>query len=104
MNNDLLKTNLITALGINNLSEEKQEEIIIQAGNVIFQGVLNKVIPLLTDSEKTEFEKILDNSNGDTIGMLNFLQAKVPNLERIIQGEVADFKQESLNVMSGIGK
>ena len=102
---DSLKRNLIAELELEKLPAEKQEEVLLQAGNVIMQSILNRAVPLLTDKEQVEFGEILEKEQGGEAGMLvfNFLKSKVPNIDTLIKEEIAEFKRETNSVMSKIG-
>jgi len=103
---DALKRNLITELGIDKLPVGQQEDILLQSGNIIFQSILNRTIPLLSDKEQTEFEQVLETAKGDRAGeiVFNFLKSKLPNLDTIIKEEIAEFKRQSFDIMSKIGE
>ena len=96
---DILKQNIIKELGLDELSQEKQEEILLEVGSVIFQGVLIRVMELLSVEDQTAFGKLVEEKPDDREGLLNFLQEKVPNMNDIVKEEVAKFKQESVDLM-----
>jgi 5S rRNA maturation endonuclease (ribonuclease M5) len=97
-----LKINLIEELGIADLPPEKQEEIISESATVVFKGILNRVVLLLSDKEKEEVNAILDKDNpGEEV--YNYLKAHLPNFDEIVKEEIAEFKQETFDVMSKIG-
>lgn len=98
----ILQKNIIKDLGIENLPEKEQEEILLSIGRIIFQSVLIRVMDELTEKEKDKFEKILTEKQNDEKAILGFLQEKVPNLNEIVNEEVAKFKQESVDFMKKI--
>ncbi len=100
---EILKKNLITELGINNLPYDEQEEIINRSAKIVFQSILNRVIPLLSAKEKGEFEALLDDKSMASADVFVFLNEKIPNLDEINKKEIYTFKKEGLNVMSKIG-
>lgn len=99
---NILKQNIINNLGISALPQEEQEEAMTRIGNIIFQGVLIRIIEVMSDSDKDEFEKVLSEKNGESEAVLEFLRLKIPNLNEIVNEEVAKFKQESVNFMKNI--
>lgn len=74
--------------------EKEKEEFLIQAGALIYQNVLIRVLEIMPDEKQDEFEKILDN-NAKPEEVFEFLKAKVENFERIVQEEVQKFKEAS---------
>ena len=100
--NTILQKNIIKDLGLENLSEKEQEESLLSIGRIIFQSVLIRVMEELDEAGKNEFEKILTEKPNDEETILSFLQAKIPNFNEIISGEVAKFKQESVDFMDKI--
>lgn len=99
---NILKQNIINNLGISALPQEEQEEAMTRIGNIIFQGVLIRIIEVMSDSDKDEFEKVLSEKNGESEAVLEFLRLKIPNLNEIVDEEVAKFKQESVEFMKNI--
>lgn len=101
---DALKQNIIKELGLDTLSPEDQEEAILNIGRIIFQGVLIKVMGEMSEKDKDEFEKILTEKPDDEDAILEFLKSKIPNLDEVVNEEVAKFKRESLDFMKNIKK
>ncbi len=99
---DILKKNIINDLGIDALPQEQQEEALLRIGNIIFQGVLARVLELMSDGDKSELEKLLMEKSGSPEAILDFLRLKVDNLDAIVGEEVAKFKQESADFMGKI--
>lgn len=99
---DILKQNIINDLGISALPQEQQEEALARIGNIIFQGVLARVLELMPENDKNEFEKLLAEKNSGQETILNFLRLKVDNLDALVIEEVGKFKQESVDFMKNI--
>lgn len=99
---DILKQNIINDLGIGALPQEQQEEALVRIGNIIFQGVLARVLELMPENDKNEFEKLLAEKNSGQETILNFLRLKVDNLDALVIEEVGKFKQESVDFMKNI--
>ena len=89
-------------MGLENLSEKEQEESLLSIGRIIFQSVLIRVMEELDEAGKDEFEKILTEKPNDEEAILGFLQAKISNFNEIVSGEVAKFKQGSVDFMDKI--
>ena len=99
---DILKQNIIKDLGMDQLSPEKQEEMLLTIGRLIFQGVIIRVMSLLSEKDKDEFDKLLTEKIEDEEAVLNFLKSKIPNLEELINEEVALFKKGSVDFMQSL--
>lgn len=96
--NKILQKNIIKELGLNKLSEKEQEEAILSAGRIIFQAVLIKVMDVLSEEKKEEFEKIITEEPQNEEKVTDFLQSHVSDLNGIVSQEVINFKQEILNL------
>ncbi|MBI4159642.1 hypothetical protein HY504_00570 [Candidatus Wolfebacteria bacterium] len=99
---DILKQNIIKDLGIDLLPEDKQEEVILRIGKLIFQGVLLRVMDLLGDADKDELEKLMAGDGATPEAVMKFLQQKIPNLDEVVRDEVTEFKKESVEFMQGL--
>lgn len=99
---EILKQNIIKDLGLDKLPPEKQEETILTIGRLIFQGVVIRVMSLLGEKDKDEFDKLLSEKIEDEEAVLNFLKSKIPNLEELVNEEVAKFKKESVDFMKNL--
>ena len=97
-----IQQNVIDALEINNLPSEEREEIIVRVGAIIYQNVLVKVMEGMTEKDKADFEKLLDQNAGPE-KIFIFLKSKVPNLEQIIIEEATKFKSKTSSIMDQIG-
>ena len=100
--NTILQENIIKDLGLENLPQKEQEESLLSIGRIIFQSVMIKVMEELDEAGKDEFEKILAEKPNDEEAILNFLRSKLPNLDEIVNDEVAKFKQESVDFVKAI--
>lgn len=98
----ILKQNIIQDLGIDRLPADEQEEALLSIGRIIFQGVLIRVMGLLGEKDKDEFDKLLTEKADEEEAVLKFLQAKLPNLDEIVNNEIAMFKRESLDFMQAL--
>ncbi|MDE2399479.1 MAG: hypothetical protein KGL67_00480 [Patescibacteria group bacterium] len=97
-----IQKNITSALDLNKLPLQEQQEIIMRVGAIIYQNVLMRVLETMSESEQDEFEKLLD-SNAKPEEVFAFLKNKVENFEEIIDEEAFKFKTKSDNIMSQIG-
>ena len=94
-----MQENIIKDFGLDTLQENEQKEALLSIGRIIFQSVLMRVTEELDDKGKDEFEKLLSEKSDDEDAIMNFLRSKVSNLDEIVNGEIAKFKQESSEFM-----
>lgn len=102
--NNILQANIIKQIGIDQLPPERQEEILLKIGEVIFGNIMLRVVEILGDEDKTQLDKLLSEQKDDGEPVLQFLQTKIPELDQIVADEVAQFKQESVDLMNAIKK
>lgn len=96
-----IRKNIIELFNINNLPEEKQEETITRIGKIIFQSVLLKVLPILSEEELAQYEKLLEE-NVDADVLLDFFFEKIPGFLEIIAEESENFRKDSEEILAEI--
>lgn len=99
-----IRTSLFSRLGIDALPEAKQDEILLGAGKLIFQGVMMKLLPRLSEEDKDTLEKLMLEQGGDQEQVLAFLKERVPDLDAVVQEEVEMFLKESGALLERMGK
>ncbi len=97
---NFLQKDLIIELGLQALPDNKKEEMVLRIGELIQQNVVLRIISEMSESDKDEFEKVLGENNGEKT--LEFLQARFPNLNQVVEEEIAKFKQEAIAQMQGV--
>lgn len=103
-----LKANLITELGIDKLPPERQAELLLKIGDTIYKAVMTRVVEELSDEDRTAFDRLLDEKPADAgrqddeEAVFSFLRSKLPNLDEIVNEEIAEFKKESIETMAAI--
>lgn len=96
-----IRKNIIELFNIEKLPEEKQEETIARIGNIIFQSVILRVLPLLKEDELTQYEKLIEEK-ATPESLLDFFFDKVPSFLQIISEETENFKKESTEILGQI--
>ena len=98
-----LKQSLFESFNLESLPAEKQEEIVLQIGKVVFQSILIRVIPLLSEAEKEEFANIVEENMGEeNTAILDYLTSKIENLDEIVAEEIETFRSKSVDILSKI--
>jgi len=93
-NSQNLKNQLIDALNIANLPEDKKGKILSKAEDVVFKKILLKVMSTLSEGDKNQFNQLLEESTLSKEGITTFLKEKVPDFEKLVKKEIDDFKAE----------
>ena len=96
-----VRQNIINLFEINKLPEDKQEETISKIGNIIFQAVLIRVLPLLEEEDLAQYDKLI-GSGAMPDEVLNFFFEKVPLFLEIVAEESENFRKESAEVLKQI--
>lgn len=93
--------NLIEALGLDKLPESKRNEILERATKLIFQGIMFKAIPSLSEEDQNELNRLLDEveKGGDDSKAWGFLQYKIDGFNKIIEEETQKVRDELLSVV-----
>ena len=95
----LIQKNILKTLGIDRLPPIEQEEIVERMGNIIFSRIMRRVAGMISDEDKVELEKLMSTDKGKSDEVLEFLQSKIPELDRVVEEEVRGFADRSVAVM-----
>lgn len=88
-----IKQTIEELFGLDKMSPEKAAETVNRLGKLIFQAVLVRVLPLLSEADMAEYEKIIASPEGPE-AILKFLSEKVPDFENIIKEEAELLRAE----------
>lgn len=80
------KETLFELFQLDKMPVEKAEEMLGRLSKLVFQAVLVRVLPLLSEEDYNEYEAILD-SDKEADELFFFLSKKVPDFDKIIQEE-----------------
>ncbi len=89
-----IRENIIELFNIKDLPEDKQEETINKIGGIIFQSVLMRTLPMLSEEDLANYEKLLDNDVAPD-ELMNFFGEKIPNFLEIVAEESENFRNEA---------
>ncbi len=85
MNDQELRTTLITELGIGDLPEEAQDEIVSKLGEIILKSVTVAIFEKLPAEARAEFDVI--SASGDNEILQEFLAKNVPDMPALMEAE-----------------
>jgi ElaB/YqjD/DUF883 family membrane-anchored ribosome-binding protein len=96
MDRNLLESNIIEELGLESLPEERKIAIVQMMTDLVQKRVMLRIMEVLSETEKDEFEKILKEKGEDAPEASEFLKEKIQNLDEIVREEVIKVKEEAL--------
>jgi len=91
INKQILEQNIITALNLQALNDDKKIALIDKMAEVAQKRLTLRVIDQMSENDQAEFKKILDSSP-DKVS--DFLQKTFPNFLEMVQEEVVKLKEE----------
>lgn len=95
-NQDKIKEDIMQYLGLNKLSQDKQDEILAKIGEIILKKIFIETVDSLNETDRVEFEKMLkEGSDADSIEA--FLNTKIENYDMIISRIVEEVKNDIKN-------
>jgi len=88
----MLQQNIIQELGLQDLSEDTQAEILAQMGEIVLKRVLVNSLEQLSENDLKEFEKIQETATPEEIE--EFFNSRIPGYEQMVTKIVEDYKNE----------
>jgi hypothetical protein len=93
---NILPSDIVKEWGLESLPESKQVEMVERIGKIIYQALLVKSLDILTEKEQIEFDLLLDEDTTTPDDVMGFLQAKIPNFEKMVLEERKNLKSDLL--------
>lgn len=97
--NTIMQQTIIEELGLAELPQEKQEELLVKIGEVVMKRIY---LETMENLEKEDQEKLVDMMEKNPDGIEAFLKEKIPNYDEFVKKIVDEFKTELKEDM-GIG-
>jgi len=92
MDTKTIQQNILQELGLQDLPEATQIKLLTQMTESVLKRITIKVLEQLSETDRHELDKL--QAVGDSEKINEFLKAKIPNYEQIVQEIVAEFKEE----------
>ena len=92
---------LIDAFGLHTLPPEILAGQVSEIGQMIFEEMLQRALPMLSEADLVDYEKLVDRDT-EPDELLNFFFQKIPNFQNLIEDEKSKFLQESQIVIEKI--
>ncbi len=86
-----MQQTIIEELGLQDLPQEKKEELLVKIGEVLVKRIYLETMERL---EKSDQEKLVDLMDSNPDGIEDFLKEKIPNYEDFVKNVVDEFKKE----------
>ncbi|MEI8270323.1 MAG: DUF5663 domain-containing protein [bacterium] len=81
-----IKENLFDLFQLDKMPPEKGLEMLEGLSKLVFQAVLVRVLPTLSEENLTEYEKIIGGENAGDL-LFTFLNEKIPDFDKIVAEE-----------------
>jgi len=88
-----IQQELMKELGLENLPEDKQQELIATMTEVVLKRIFAETLEKLNDEDQEAYGQMIDKgASPDEVD--KFLGEKIPNYEQMIQNIIISFKEE----------
>lgn len=87
-----IQQDIFKELGIDQLPQERQEEVLTAMTEALFKRLTLRVLEKLTEAQRQEFEALCEAKNEEKI--TKFFADNVPGYETMIQEEILAFKAD----------
>ncbi len=91
--------NIIELFGLDKLPEDKQKQAVNKIGGMVFQLVLVRVLPMMSEEDVVEYEKLIEKDI-EPDELLDFFFDRVPGFLNIITEETESFRRDAEQVLS----
>jgi hypothetical protein len=88
-----IKQTIVDLFELDKMAPEKAAEMADRLGKLVFQAILVRVLPLLSEEDLIEYERIVGSQEGGEV-IFKFLGEKVPDFENIIMEEAETLRAE----------
>ena len=88
-----IKKDLFDLFQLDKMPPEKGAEMLDRLAKLVFQAVLVRVLPMLSEQDLSEYEKIIDG-NQEGNALFSFLNEKIPEFNKIVTEEAEILKNE----------
>jgi hypothetical protein len=97
-----IKQTIVDLFELDKMAPEKSAEMVERLGKLVFQSVLVRVLPMLSEADFAEYEKIVDGKEGGEV-LFKFFGEKVPGFENIIAEESEALRAELAGEFASAG-
>ncbi len=87
----ILQQSIIEELGLQNLPQEKQEEILVKMTEVLLKKIYLETFEKLGTADREELAKMLDTEEADPEKVEGYLRVKIEDYDGFVKKIVEDF-------------
>jgi pheromone shutdown protein TraB len=96
MTTNILSNDIIKEWGLQKLPEIKQVEMVDRIGRLLYQALLVRSLDILSETDQTEFDLLLDEDVTTPQDVLLFLRNKIPTFDQMVIEERDKLKKDLL--------
>ena len=83
-----IKKDLFDLFQLDKMPVEKAEEMLERLSKLVFQSVLMRSLPFLSEEDLNKYNELVDSKDQDGADLFKFLEEKIPEFNKIISEEV----------------
>ncbi len=92
-----LPQNIFTLLGLDGLPENRKAQLLERMTTLVQKRLALRLIDSLSQEDGRKFEELLQTHRMDDPEVANFFQTRLPDINTLLQEEIAGVKKELLN-------
>ena len=96
----ILQKTIIEELGMQNIPQEQQEELLAKMGDVLFKRILLETLEVLDEEDQKKFGEMIDTKKSAE-AVEEFLKSKIENYDEFVKKVAEDFKNELTGMAAG---
>ena len=86
---------ILTSLGLEDLSEEEQQTLLLDIQSLIFKGTMVRILEKMNDEEKEAFNAFLESDPSED-EMMSYMEEKVPQAKDAALEAISELKNDIL--------
>lgn len=94
MDQKQLQVELMKELGLDNLPQEKQEQLLVKMTEVLLKRIFVETMKKLDDQDKGKYQKLTEGKEATPAQLEEFLRSKISNYDELLQKVISEFKEE----------
>lgn len=99
----ILQKSIVEELGLQDLPQEKQEEILVKMTEVLLKKIYLETFEKLSEADCVELGNMLDGEEADPGKVEGYLRSKIENYDDFVKGVVDDFKADMKKTTGELG-